>query len=139
MRLAKAKDGSIRFSQSGRPSMKVAQELNSQITIVRENFVAGLQTYTGMVQQERPDAYSEQVMANQLAALPILEKAQLDVAEAIEEARRILRERQGEAAPASDEPEAETEPATEPETGNGSRNPPKADEAEPEPAAATAS
>ena len=54
LRLAKAKDGSIRFSQSGRPSMKVAPELNSQITIVRENFVAGLQTYTGMVQQERP-------------------------------------------------------------------------------------
>ena len=88
LRLAKAKDGSIRFSQSGRPVLRVASELNGQITIVRENFVAGLQAYTGTIQNELSDAYSKQVETAHLAALPVMEKATHDIEEAI----RVMRE-----------------------------------------------
>ena len=100
LRLAKAKDGSIRFSQTGRPVMRVAAELNGQITIVRENFVAGLQAYTGTVQNERPEAYMTLVEAARLAALPVMEKAQHD----IEEAVCLLRQAEGEHPPIPDKP-----------------------------------
>jgi len=84
LRLAKSKDGAIRFSDSGRPVMRVAPELNAQIGIVRENFVASLQAYTGMVQDERPDEYKGQVDAAQQAAQPIFEKTKEDIDQAIE-------------------------------------------------------
>lgn len=84
LRLAKSKDGAIRFSDSGRPVMRVAPELNAQIGIVRENFVASLQHYTGIVQTERTDDYTKQVAAAEAAALPILEASELEVAEAVE-------------------------------------------------------
>jgi hypothetical protein len=83
LRLAKSKDGAVRFSNSGRPVLKVAPELNAHIGIVRENFVAGLQSYTGMVQQERPDDYKAHVEDAQRAALPIAEATKRDIEEAI--------------------------------------------------------
>lgn len=83
LRLAKSKDGSIRFSNSGRPVMRVAPELNAQIGIARENFVASLQAYTEMVQGEQPDRYKGQVEASQQAAQPLFEKASEDIEQAM--------------------------------------------------------
>ena len=100
IRLGLQKDGSVRFSTTGRPAMRVAPELSAQIAVVRENFIASLQTYTGDVMDENPDAYSSQVAANQIAGTVLLEhdarllrdeyaRQELEAMLAAEEAARI--------------------------------------------------
>ena len=117
IRLAKSPDGDVRFTKTGRPIMRVAPELNAQIGIVRENFVAGLQAYTGSVMEERPDAYGLQVKANQDAGNPLIDQDGSDVLAAVEAAKAALEE---ECAPAEEAaPEPETPPTT---TGRGSRS-----------------
>ena len=49
LRLAYGKDGEVRFSPTGRPVVKVAAEIAAQVKVVRENFIANLQTFTGQV------------------------------------------------------------------------------------------
>jgi hypothetical protein len=119
IRLAKTKDGEVRFDNNGRPRMSVHQELNAQVTLVRENFVAGLQAYTGSVMEERTDAYREQVEAQQLAGAVVLEQLHEDVAQALEllaEAEAALEAAQAAAAAQVEreaaEPEIETKTAT---------------------------
>jgi hypothetical protein len=90
IRLAKTKDGEVRFDQNGRPRMRVAPELNAQVTLVRENFVSGLMAYTGNIIAERPDEYREQVEAAQLAGTAVFEQQAHDVALAVE----ILRQQE---------------------------------------------
>jgi hypothetical protein len=88
IRLAKGKDGEVRFTQSGMPVMRVHKDLNNQINVVRDNFVAGLQAYTGSVMDERSDAYAERVSRQYDAAKPIIEGDQLDILEATEKLRK---------------------------------------------------
>ena len=116
LRLAKSKDGAVRFSKEGRPVLKVASELNAQIGIVRDNFVAGLQDYTHAIQQERSDSFKAQVEDAQRAALPIVEATKRDIDAAI----LAMRQAHAAAAPAEHSPEtppaqnnAETQPAKE--------------------------
>ena len=116
IRLAKSPDGDVRFTKTGRPIMRVAPELNAQIGIVRENFVAGLQAYTGSVMEERPDAYGLQVAANQDAGNPLVEQDGSDVLAAVEAAKAALEEECATAEEPASEPET---PAT---TGRGSRS-----------------
>jgi len=74
LRLGYEKDGSVRFSpNTGRPVVKVAKELQDNVKLVRENFVAGLMAYTHEVFTENPDAYRAQVEAGQSAGQPIIE------------------------------------------------------------------
>jgi hypothetical protein len=100
IRLAKDRDGEVRFSTSGRPVMRVHPELNAQINLARENFVAGLQSFTGGVMEERPDAYREAVEAQQAAAKAIFEAEAKDIAAAEEKLRA---QAQAEATPAAGE------------------------------------
>ncbi len=106
LRLAKAKDGSVKFSQNGRPVLKVAGELSQQIRLVRENFTASLVNYAGEVQKDKPDEYAAEVAACQKAGEPIGQAIQTDVAEAM--ALRVA-EQMAEAisAPTPEEPKAE--------------------------------
>ena len=83
IRLARSKDGEIRFNDSGRPITRVHPDLNAQVTLVRENFVAGLQAYTGSVQEERPDAYGEHVARQYAAGQPIEGQELHEVAQAV--------------------------------------------------------
>ncbi len=87
LRLAKDKDGSVKFTKAGRPVLRLAPELNQQVAIVRENFVAGLQAFTGQVQEQQADAYQAQLDAAREAAAPIHEKAEADVNAALEMAK----------------------------------------------------
>jgi hypothetical protein len=84
IRLAKTKDGEVRFDQNGRPRMRVAPELNAQITLVKENFVSGLVSYAGTVAEELPDAYREQVESAQKAGEVVMEQQSREVADAAE-------------------------------------------------------
>ncbi len=83
LRLAKAKDGQVRFGQNGRPTLRVAPGLNDGITSVRENFIAGLHAFTGQVMKENKDGYKAEVQKAQRAGEPILVAMQKDVAEAV--------------------------------------------------------
>ena len=57
MRLVVGKDGEVKFTESGKPRLGVAKELSGAIRLVRENFVANLQSYAEKVANENPDAY----------------------------------------------------------------------------------
>src|SRR4030067_1533676 len=45
LRLAYNADGSIKFSKTGRPVMKVAKELQDNVRMVREKFIVGWLAY----------------------------------------------------------------------------------------------
>lgn len=79
LRLAYDKDGEVRFTKSGRPSLKVAADVAAQIRVVRENFVANLQSFTGKVMSTEKDAYKAEVEAAQKAAKPIVQKIDDDL------------------------------------------------------------
>ena len=83
----KASDGEVRFTQSGMPVMRVHKDLNNQILVVRDNFVAGLQAYTGSVMEERSDAYAEQVSKAHAAGQPVIDQDQFDILAATEKLR----------------------------------------------------
>lgn len=84
LRLAYDKDGSVKFSKAGRPTLKVAPELNQQIRLVRENFTAGLVNYAGQVVHQRPEDYQAEADACREAGEPITEKTQADIQAAID-------------------------------------------------------
>ena len=109
LRLAKEQDGTVKFSKTGRPVLRVAPELASQIKVVRENFVAGLQNYATGVAKNKAEEYKAEVAACQAAGNPINEKANEDIEAALqaqvqaaqEEAAQIMtHEHEREAVPA---------------------------------------
>jgi hypothetical protein len=77
LRLAYQADGSVKFSNTGRPVIRVAKELQDNIKLVRENFVAGLTAFAQTVIDRQPDDYKAQVEASQQAGKPIVERDRL--------------------------------------------------------------
>lgn len=98
IRLGLQKDGSVRFTQTGRPSMRIAPELSTQIRVVRENFVASLQSYTGTVIEEHTAAYRTQVERNQNAGSPMLAQDAKLLQEELDRLERVTLEAVAEAA-----------------------------------------
>jgi len=74
LRLAYDADGSVKFSKTGRPVIKVAREIADSVKLVRENFVAGVLAYAHEVLTENPDSYKAEVEANMEAGKPIIER-----------------------------------------------------------------
>ncbi|MDP3062875.1 MAG: hypothetical protein Q8O40_06670, partial [Chloroflexota bacterium] len=83
LRLAYERDGQVRFSPTGRPVIRVAKEISDQVKVVRENFIANLQSFTGQVVKKEKDAYMAQLKASQAAGAPIVEKDQASLEEAL--------------------------------------------------------
>ena len=71
LRLAYAKDGSVKFNQNGKPTIRVNKTLSDTIRIIRENFTATLITHTESVIEEYPEEYKAQVELNHKAGQPI--------------------------------------------------------------------
>jgi hypothetical protein len=101
LRLGYNTDGSVKFSKAGRPIIRVAKEISQSVTLVRENFVAGLQNYTQTVRTENEEAYNATVKNCIEAGKPIadndkdnLEKA---MAQMVEEAIAEAEAKQAEA------------------------------------------
>lgn len=96
IRLAYDKDGSVKFSKSGRPVTRVAKPLSDSVTLIRQNFVANLQQYAELVATDRQKDYASQVEMSAKAGQPILahDKAELDKAIQLqlEEAIRVAQE-----------------------------------------------
>ena len=84
LRLIRQPDGTPKFSQTGRPVIRVVKELSDQIRIVRENFTAGLLSYTETVRKSMPDEFKAQVEAAHKAGEPIAQKDVSDLDEYLE-------------------------------------------------------
>ena len=84
VRLAKDGDGSIKFTKSGRPALKLVKELADQVRIVKDNLVASLVTDTQNIRQAMPDAYKAQVEANQKAGEAIYRLEQMTLTNYLE-------------------------------------------------------
>jgi len=82
LRLGYDKTGAVRFSQAGRPVIRVAKELGDNIRLVRDNFTANLLNYAGAVIRDNADSYKAQVELARKAGQPIYQydKNQLDLA-----------------------------------------------------------
>ena len=83
LRLAINPDGGVRFSKSGRPVIRVAKEISASVRLVRENFVAGLQSFTASVIKDNRDVYLAEVKKSTEAGKPIIEHDALKLEKAI--------------------------------------------------------
>ncbi len=105
LRLAYDKDGAVKFSNKGRPVFRVADEIGDNVKMIRENFVAGLQSYAQSVKTQDPEGYKGQIEAAHKAGQPILEhdgeKLQEAVALALEQANDEEAASQAEPTPAA--------------------------------------
>ena len=106
IRLVKDGDGSVRFSKAGRPVLRVVKELSDHVRMVRENFIAGLVTYTNQVVKARTEDYKAQVQRAQLVGEPIHQADEDDLMAALK-AKAVEMEPQAEA-----QPEAEVKAET---------------------------
>jgi len=113
IRLSYDKDGSVKFSKSGRVVTKVVKPIADSVTLIRQNFVANLQQYAEQVATDREEDYAKQIEMATIAGKPIIahDRIQLDKAIQLqlEEAMR-----QAEAEAEAEAPEVATE-APEPE------------------------
>jgi hypothetical protein len=82
LRLGYDKAGAVRFTQSGRPVIRIAKEISDNVRLVRDNFTANLLNYAGNVMRDNPEAYKTQVDSARKAGEPIYQydKAQLHLA-----------------------------------------------------------
>ena len=104
LRLGYNGDGSVKFSKAGRPIIRVATEISQSVTLVRENFVAGLQSYTQTVRTESEEAYNATVKACIEAGKPISDNDKVN----LEEAMATMVEEAIAEAEAKSNPKAET-------------------------------
>lgn len=59
--IAYGKDGLPRFTEDGRPVMRVNKTLSGQVRTARENYEAQLREFVHNIQGEMPDAFKAQV------------------------------------------------------------------------------
>ena len=83
LRLSKAKDGSIKFAQNGRPVFSVAKDLKDFAGLVMDNWLAGQLAYNSGVMKDNPDGFRDEAQACREAGQPIMQKADAEIAEAI--------------------------------------------------------
>jgi len=83
LRLGYDKTGAVRFTQSGRPLIKVAKELADSVRLVRDNFTANLLNYAGSVIRENGDGYKAQVELAQKAGEPIYQHDRVELDSAL--------------------------------------------------------
>ncbi len=82
LRLGYDKAGEVRFSQAGRPVIRVAKEISDNVRLVRDNFTANLLNYAGQVIEGNAEGYKAQVEMARVAGEPIYQhdRSQLDTA-----------------------------------------------------------
>ncbi|MBA7564294.1 hypothetical protein ES708_05956 [subsurface metagenome] len=96
IRLAYNKDGSVRFGRTGRPITKVAKPISDTASLVRQNFVANLLTYSEQVATAKKQEYAKLVGLCAKAGHPIITHDEAELSKAvqlqIEEAMREAQE-----------------------------------------------
>jgi hypothetical protein len=84
MRLAYDKAGAVRFSQNGKPVIRVAKEVSDSVKMVRDNFVANLLQYTGEVMTSHSEEYTNQLSLAEKMGKPIAQHDNAELSKAIE-------------------------------------------------------
>ena len=84
MRLAYDKAGAVRFSQNGKPVIRVAKEVSDSVKMVRDNFVANLMQYSGEVMTNHADEYSNQLAQAERLGKPIAQHDTAELTKALE-------------------------------------------------------
>jgi len=84
LRLQRNDDGEVKFSKTGKPVIRVAQEMGNMVRLMRENLEANLQAHAIEVKTAKPEEYTKAVKLNQTLGKPIAERDSLDLAAAIE-------------------------------------------------------
>ncbi len=84
MRLAYDKAGSVRFSSTGRPIIRVDKELSNNVKMVRDNFTANLVSYAGEVMNEHSEDYKSQVDMAVKAGTPIAQHDKAELSKALQ-------------------------------------------------------
>lgn len=72
LRLSYNADGSVKFSKTARPIIRVAKDLSDAIRLIRENFTASLQSYAISVHNENRESWQREVDTAKEAGEPIL-------------------------------------------------------------------
>jgi len=111
IRLAYDKDGSVKFSKTGRPVSRVAKPISDNVTLIRQNFVANLQQYAEQVATDRQKDYAKQVEMATTAGKPIIAHDRVELDKAIQlQLEEAMRQAQAEAI--EEAPKAEPELVT---------------------------
>jgi len=84
LRLQRDDDGEVKFSKTGKPVIRVAQEMSGMVRLMRENLEANLQAHAVEIKNANPEGYAKAVKLNQTLGKPIAERDSLDLAAAIE-------------------------------------------------------
>ena len=71
LRLGYDKAGQVRFSQAGRPVIRVAKEISDNVKLVRDNFTANLLNYAGSVMRDNAEGYQAQIETARKAGEPV--------------------------------------------------------------------
>ena len=113
IRLAYEKDGSVKFSPTGRPVTRVAKPITEQVRFMRDYFIATLDNHTEAVMKAKPAEYRKQVELAGKAGKPILthDKQALDKAIQLQLEEAMRKAKAEEAEPVA-EPEPEREAVT---------------------------
>ena len=84
LRLGYDKAGAVRFTQAGRPVVRVAKEIGDSVRLVRDNFTANLLNYAGSVIKDNAEGYKTQVALAKKAGEPITQHDKLQLHLALE-------------------------------------------------------
>ena len=107
LRLGYDKAGQVRFSQAGRPVIRVAKEIADNVKLVRDNFTANLLNYAGSVMRDNAEGYKAQIETAKKAGEPIYQHDKNQLSNALK--ARAEAEAKAQAEALAKEEEAETE------------------------------
>ena len=119
LRLGYDKAGQVRFSQAGRPVIRVAKEIADNVKLVRDNFTANLLNYAGSVMRDNADGYKAQIETAKKAGEPIYQHDKNQLSNALK--ARAEAEAKAQAEALAKEAEAETETEAESAKSKGKR------------------
>jgi len=113
LRLAYAQDGSVKFSKSGRPVVRVAKPIADSVKLVRDNFAANLVAYAEGVAQDNPEGFEALQKSAHEAGEPIATQDRANMSKAVAEAmEKSMAEARAEARKAPKTPKQEKVPVT---------------------------
>jgi hypothetical protein len=119
LRLGYDKAGQVRFSQAGRPVIRVAKEIADNVKLVRDNFTANLLNYAGSVMRDNAEGYKAQIETAKKAGEPIYQHDKNQLSNALK--ARAEAEAKAQAEALAKEAEAETETEAESAKSKGKR------------------
>jgi len=86
LRLAYAQDGSVKFSKSGRPVIRVAKPIADSVKLVRENLAANLVAFAEGVAKDNPEGFEAIKKSAHEAGEPIATLDRANMSKAVAEA-----------------------------------------------------